>query len=141
MARASKISPAAWQRPDVLVALGLGALLAYKLWSKPASSTPASFSIEEGKDYEFTVEAHPYGDFNEWYGGVQDALDASGAHSLTMVSRTDGSTILRFVKKAPVTTTLPARTVLYPNDPPLATATLIDCQQASSGVLPLGESA
>lgn len=141
MARGTKISPPAWQRPDVLIAVGLGSLLAWKLWSKPASGAPATFSIEQGKAYEFTVEAHPYGDFDEWYSGVEQALENSQAHSLTLLSRSDSSVVLRFVKKSPVTASLPARMVLYPNDPPLATATVIDVKPASSGVLPLGVSA
>lgn len=141
MARGSNFSPPAWQRPDVLVAVGLGALLAWKLWSKPTASSPTTFSIAQGKDYEFTIEAHPYGDFDEWYSGVEQALEASQAHSLTLLSRSDGSVVLRFVKKSPVTATLPARMVLYPNDPPLATATVVDVKPASSGVIPLGESA
>lgn len=130
MARGTKISPPAWQRPDVLVAVGLGALLAWKLWGQASAAPPTTFSIVEGKDYEFTIEAHPYGDFSSWYAEAEQALESSGAHSLVMLSRSDASVILRFVKTSPVTKTLAVRAVLYPSAPPLATATLLDAAPA-----------
>lgn len=116
-------------------------VIAWKVLAAPAA--PSSFSIAEGREYEFTLLAHPYGEFSAWWAEAQGALEESGAHDVVVTSRTEADVVLRFVKKAPLTTTLLPHTVLYPSTPTLATATLIDASPASakasnSAVLPLG---
>jgi hypothetical protein len=143
MTRVHSKSSLFWGNPANWLAIAAAGFCAWKIWGSSARAAGnVVFPIEQGKDYEFVLEAHPYGDEASWWSEVEDALASSGAHSLELVSRGQGSVVLKFVKTSPVTTSLPARTVLYPSDAPLATATLLDAKAASSsGVLPLGTSA
>lgn len=131
------------QSPKTATALLLCGAGAFVLWRllTPASERDREFSVVDGRDYEFTLVAHPYGNATEWWEAAEAALSESGAHSITVLSRTPSDVVVRFVKRSPITTMIKKHAVLYPNDPPLATATMLDCKPAKGGVLPLGGSA
>ena len=136
--------PSLWARPDVLCAVGLGGLLGWFLLRQKA---PREFSLVEGKTYEFTLVAHPYGNFPDWWAEAEEALTESGVSNLVMQLQegapgTVGNqdVLVRFTKPSPVTATLLPHTVLYPNTPSLATATLLRAEIAKGYPLPLGTS-
>lgn len=129
--------PSIWSRPDVVVAVGLGSVLG---WFLLRPKTPSEFSLVEGKQYEFTLLAHPYGEESEWWQEARAALAESGASRITKIESSPGDVQIRFSKLSPVTAKLPPHTVLYPSTPSLATATLLRAEIASGYPLPLGTS-
>ena len=135
---APRARPSIWARPDVIVAVGLGSVLGWFLLRPKA---PSEFSLVEGRQYEFTLLAHPYGEESEWWQDARDALAESGASVITKIESKPGDVQIRFSKLSPVTAKLPPHTVLYPSTPSLATATLLKATLVpSSGITPLGSS-
>jgi len=123
-----------------LLLLGLGGLLLWRLFGADVD-TARALSLVSGKRYRFQIVAHPYGDFADWWAQANAALLESDATDIAYQrspKNPNGDVFVQFTKTAPVTTTLPPHAVLYPNDPPLATATLLGGSIVQGGVVPLG---
>lgn len=112
--------------------LAFGAV-GYFFWRLSTPDADREFSLVEGKTYEFTLLAHPYGDAAEWWQAARDALAESGASLITKLQDGPDDVRIRFSKSSPVTATLPPHTVLYPSTAPLATATLLEAKPVSLG--------
>lgn len=112
------------------IVLGGGAFL---IWSVVLGATD-EMSVVEGRTYEFTLLAHPYGDAAEWWQAVRDALAESDASLVTKIQDGPNDVRIRFTKSSPVTAKLPPHTVLYPSTPQLATATLLGARPVSTPV-------
>ena len=123
--------------------LGVGGLVLWRLFGADAD-TARALSLVSGRRYRFNIVAHPYGDFNEWWAEANHALlesDATDIYYERSRANPEGDVFVSFTKVAPTTTTIPAHTVLYPNDPPLATATLLGGSLVPTGIIPLGAAA
>ena len=120
-----------------LGAFGVGAWFLWRL-----ATGDRSFTIQQGKNYRFTLIAHSYGDFAEWWAEANEALIESDATNIAYARRGEGDAIVSFEKVAPVTTKLAPHAILYPSSPPLATATLLEAPtlRPNSSVTPLGTS-